>query len=389
MNLLCNTRVNPKLSAWSYLFGNFDFNKTPLAPPETKLIIHNKPSNHGSWDFHGDDVFYIGLSLEHYRFIKTYIPKTHAERLTDTATLIPHVIPIPEASLDDHINATCDQLLKLLTNKKKPIGPFLPESTKDHLITLAKRLHQDSAPPIHITLPPKFTTSKGVVSSSFSSSQHNATSEGDNNITVVTSNTTNSKQSPLSTSTDNPENIITKLQDNVVLHPLKTTLYSKSSPSPPLSFEPKHRKSSRLASKSIKITNPKKFNKFLKSYIQENKCRTTPPKSFRRHKLLTCLPPPRPHSLTIPYAKRQRPIQNTTHPMQLRKFYCTPYHGTNFKSLATQHLQSSYLTPTFTHINHIYNNQGTKMNIDSLLKDAPDIWRPSLSNELGRLTNGI
>ena len=29
------------------------------------------------------------------------------------------------------------------------------------------------------------------------------------------------------------------------------------------------------------------------------------------------------------------------------------------------------------------------MNIDAFLKDAPDTWRPSVSNKLGRLTNGI
>jgi hypothetical protein len=40
LNLLRNSRVNPKLSAYAYLFGNFNFNKTPLAPPGTKVIVH-------------------------------------------------------------------------------------------------------------------------------------------------------------------------------------------------------------------------------------------------------------------------------------------------------------------------------------------------------------
>merc|ERR1711884_545352 len=60
VNLLRNARVNPTLSAWSYLFGPFDFNKTPLAPPGTKLVIHKKPANRKSWDFHGEDGYYIG-----------------------------------------------------------------------------------------------------------------------------------------------------------------------------------------------------------------------------------------------------------------------------------------------------------------------------------------
>ena len=43
LNLLRQATANPNLSAYAYLFGNFDFNKTPLAPPGSKVIIHIKP----------------------------------------------------------------------------------------------------------------------------------------------------------------------------------------------------------------------------------------------------------------------------------------------------------------------------------------------------------
>ena len=42
LNLLRNSRVNPKLSSYAYLFGNYDFNKSPLAPVGTKVISHLK-----------------------------------------------------------------------------------------------------------------------------------------------------------------------------------------------------------------------------------------------------------------------------------------------------------------------------------------------------------
>ena len=45
LNLLRASRVNPKISAYTYLFGNFDFNKTPLAPPGSKVLVHLKPGN--------------------------------------------------------------------------------------------------------------------------------------------------------------------------------------------------------------------------------------------------------------------------------------------------------------------------------------------------------
>ena len=42
LNLLSNSRVNPALSSYAYLFGNYDFNKAPLAPVGTKVISHLK-----------------------------------------------------------------------------------------------------------------------------------------------------------------------------------------------------------------------------------------------------------------------------------------------------------------------------------------------------------
>ena len=52
LNLLRNARLNPKLSAYAFLFGTYDFNRYPLAPPGTKIIVHAKPSDRSSWGFH-------------------------------------------------------------------------------------------------------------------------------------------------------------------------------------------------------------------------------------------------------------------------------------------------------------------------------------------------
>ena len=43
LNLLQSACVNPKLSSYAYLFGQFDFNKMPLVPPGTKILAHDKP----------------------------------------------------------------------------------------------------------------------------------------------------------------------------------------------------------------------------------------------------------------------------------------------------------------------------------------------------------
>jgi hypothetical protein len=44
LNLLRGSRINPKLSAHAQLHGQFDFNRTPLAPPGIRVLVHIKPS---------------------------------------------------------------------------------------------------------------------------------------------------------------------------------------------------------------------------------------------------------------------------------------------------------------------------------------------------------
>jgi len=88
------------LSAYAYLFGNFDFNKTPLAPPGTKNTIHSKPEQQVIWDPNGKVGWYIGPSTNHYRCMKCFLPLTQTEGDTDTFMLIPHNIPILAVKID-------------------------------------------------------------------------------------------------------------------------------------------------------------------------------------------------------------------------------------------------------------------------------------------------
>ena len=42
LNILINSRVNPKISDHAYPRSNFDFNAIPVAPPITRVFIHSK-----------------------------------------------------------------------------------------------------------------------------------------------------------------------------------------------------------------------------------------------------------------------------------------------------------------------------------------------------------
>ena len=101
LNLLCPSQLNPKLSAYAQLEGIFDFNKTPLAPPGTHVIIHEKPAQCQTWAPHGIDRWYVGPALDHYQCHRVWIPSTRSECMTDTLQFFPTVLRTPTLSHQD------------------------------------------------------------------------------------------------------------------------------------------------------------------------------------------------------------------------------------------------------------------------------------------------
>ena len=49
LNFLRQSRTLPHLSAYTHIFGEFDYNRTPLYPPGTRIVIHYCPKieHHG------------------------------------------------------------------------------------------------------------------------------------------------------------------------------------------------------------------------------------------------------------------------------------------------------------------------------------------------------
>ena len=131
INLLRASRINPKLSGYSQLYGFFDFNRTPLAPPGTRIVVHEKPANRGTWAPHGVDAWYVGPALEHYRCYNTYIWSTKAERISDTVEWFPHQVKMPTASTLDLLTAASRDILKYLT-QPNTTSPLPPLSDSEH-----------------------------------------------------------------------------------------------------------------------------------------------------------------------------------------------------------------------------------------------------------------
>jgi hypothetical protein len=116
LNLLRTSRLNPKLSAYNQLFGVFDFNRTPLAPPGTRAVIFEDPDTRESWAPHGKLAWYLGPAPEHYRCYRLYIPETGGIRTSGTVDFFPHYSTVPKLSSADAAAHAARDLIVAIEN---------------------------------------------------------------------------------------------------------------------------------------------------------------------------------------------------------------------------------------------------------------------------------
>jgi len=375
LNLLRNSRINPKLSAWAFLFGNHNFNKVPLVPPGTKVILHSKPDHRASWAYHGLNGWYVGPAPQHYRCLTCYVPQTHKDRVTDTAILIPHHIPLPQTSLDHHLRKAADDIVHLLHKKDQLHIPSPKSTTSSALLELAKILHRDSTPPIK-PLPTSTSTISNPPTSegdSVSASSEGVTAPIPRDKTTIT---------PMHTS---------NLPKYPSLYPTKID-QNKSSPSsfsPPFTQPTTHYDNDDITvdtgNKAKSIHKSSAFDDLLQQYRHQ-------PKSTPRRespKLPSKLPPFNIPPLSVPQAKQQslpKQYPSIRHPMLLRRKRILPTHYTSYRHTASKYLAAQNLIQS---INHVYNEEGQRLKVDDLMKLHPTIWPQAVSNEIGRLSRGI
>jgi hypothetical protein len=127
--------VNPKLSAYAYLNGNFDFNKMPLSPPGTKVLVYLKPDQQASWAYHGEEGWYVGPSLVNYCCVKCYMPATARVRNVNTLQFFPTKNWILSTSTEDYLKKSAIDIIALLQNLPTTL-PYLQygNTTKNSLI---------------------------------------------------------------------------------------------------------------------------------------------------------------------------------------------------------------------------------------------------------------
>jgi hypothetical protein len=123
LNVLRTSRINPKLSAATHIFGQYDFNRAPMAPPGTRIIAHETPGRRRTWAPHGQDGWYLGPALEHYSCYKVYITKTRVNRIVETVEFFPHKFTLSFPSSSELATQAAADLTHALLNPQ-PAGPF-------------------------------------------------------------------------------------------------------------------------------------------------------------------------------------------------------------------------------------------------------------------------
>jgi hypothetical protein len=123
LNMLRTSRTNPKLSSATHIFGQYDFNRAPMAPPGTRTIAHDTPGRRRTWAPHGQDGWYNVPALEHYRCYMVYITTTRSNRIVETVISPPQKLILPFPSSHDLATQAAADLTHALLHPQ-PAGPF-------------------------------------------------------------------------------------------------------------------------------------------------------------------------------------------------------------------------------------------------------------------------
>jgi hypothetical protein len=130
--VLRRSRINPKLSTYTRIFGVSDYNRTLLAPIRTRTVVHQRTTQQGRTTFadHGVIGWSIGPAMNHYRHWTFYIPKTRGTRVSDTVVFLPAKYTMPATASSDRATAAIEELTETLKYPSEAAKPFLNTGNK-------------------------------------------------------------------------------------------------------------------------------------------------------------------------------------------------------------------------------------------------------------------
>ena len=77
LNLLCQTTLEPSISAWAYFHGTFNYGATLIGSLGCNIIVHKNMGTRNSWDFCGTAGWNLGVALQHCQMVDTRLHLLH------------------------------------------------------------------------------------------------------------------------------------------------------------------------------------------------------------------------------------------------------------------------------------------------------------------------
>ena len=145
LNLLRQSNSTPTISTHAHLFGNFDFNRMPLAPMGCSVQIHEEASKRRTWAPHSVDGYYLGTSPEHYRAHRIFVKATNAERITETVFFKHKYLTNPTVTHADRVVQAAKELHNALNKKKQGMERATMEGLRE-LSNLYLKMAKNSSP---------------------------------------------------------------------------------------------------------------------------------------------------------------------------------------------------------------------------------------------------
>jgi hypothetical protein len=129
LNLLRQSKVAPKISAFAHVHGPHDYTKKPFAPLGCTIQAHVKLEDRRTWDPRADAGFSLGTSIQHHQCFWVYITKTLATRISDTVSFKHQYITNLMVSAESHVLLAAQQLATALKGNI-PAGNETAEALK-------------------------------------------------------------------------------------------------------------------------------------------------------------------------------------------------------------------------------------------------------------------
>jgi hypothetical protein len=110
LNLLLQSKVAPKISAYAHVDRPHNYMKKPFAPLGCAIQAHVKPEDCRTWDKQSDAGFSISTQMEHHQCFRVYITRTRVTQISDMVFFKHQYITNPTVSPESHVVAAAQQL---------------------------------------------------------------------------------------------------------------------------------------------------------------------------------------------------------------------------------------------------------------------------------------